>query len=447
MVSFNSALAGTSVDEWAGALDDVPELNLDGVTKVVVVAAHPDDETLGAGGLIAECATRGVDVSVIVVTDGSGSHPDSPSHTPGELALMRAHEVTAAVALLAPAATLHLLWFADGKVNEHRDEIAAELAKLTEGADLVVAPWRGDGHRDHRVVGELCANLGARLLEYPIWMWHWGTPDHTDVPLDRFVKLSANKSDAIATHASQVEPLSDEPGDEAMLTREFLEHFATGTEYFIEPEKSTAPAEDTESADNTAHPTSLGVTYFDDLYERHSDPWEFESRWYERRKRAITVASLPRERYARALEIGCSIGVLSEDLSARVDELLAVDLSTAAIDRARNRELPNVNFAVMDVAAAFPDGEFDLIVLSEVGYYLSSDDLARLLDNARSHLSPGGTLLACHWRHPVADYPLSGDEVHAAIDLPRLVRHEEDDFVLEVFCLEPASVAAREGLL
>ena len=429
MVSFDSALAGTAVDEWAGSLDDVPTLNLDDVTSVVVVAAHPDDETLGAGGLIAECSARGIDVSVVVVTDGSASHPDSPTHTPGELALLRAHEVTAAVALLAPDARLHLLWFADGEVDNNRDEIAAELAKLTEGVDLVVAPWRGDGHRDHRIVGELCANLGARLLEYPIWMWHWGSPTHPDVPLNRFVQLPASKAEALAAHASQVEALSDQPGDEAMLTRDFLEHFATGTEYFIAPARS------------------LGSDYFDALYDRHNDPWKFESRWYERRKRAITVASLPHERYATALEIGCSIGVLSTDIATRVDSLLAVDLSSAAIDRARERELPNVTFEVMDVAAAFPDGEFDLIVLSEVGYYLSSDDLARLLDNVRSHLSPGGTLLACHWRHPVADYPLSGDEVHAAIDLPRLVRHEEDDFVLEVFCLDPASVAAREGLL
>ena len=260
-------------------------------------------------------------------------------------------------------------------------------------------------------------------------MWHWGSPTHPDVPINRFVRLPANKADALATHASQVEALSDQPGDEAMLSRDFLEHFATGTEYFI------APA------------ASLGTDYFDALYDRHNDPWKFESRWYERRKRAITVASLPHERYATALEIGCSIGVLSTDIATRVDSLLAVDLSSAAIDRARERELPNVTFEVMDVAARFPDGEFDLIVLSEVGYYLSSDDLARLLENARSHLSPGGTLLACHWRHPVADYPLSGDEVHGAIDLPRLVRHEEDDVVLEVFCLDPASVAAREGLL
>ena len=447
MVSFDSTLAGTSVDEWAGTLDDVPMVSLDGLQSVVVVAAHPDDETLGAGGLIAACAARDIDVRVIIVTDGSASHPDSPTHTPSELALLRAHEVTTAVALLAPDAHLDLLWFADGEVDTHRDEIAAQLAKLTTGADLVVAPWRGDAHRDHRIVGELCAELGIRLLEYPIWMWHWGTPTHPDVPLGRFVQLPADKSAAIAAHASQVEPLSDNLGDEAMLSGEFLEHFATGTEYFIAPEASAEHSSSENASSESTPATSLGTDYFDDLYDRHDDPWKFESRWYERRKRAITVASLPRERYATALEIGCSIGVLSAELAARVDDLLAVDLSSAAIDRARSRDLPNVRFELMDVAASFPDGEFDLIVLSEVGYYLSTDDLALLLESARSHLSPGGTLLACHWRHPVADYPLSGDEVHAAIDLPRLARHEEDDFILEVFCLDPASVAANEGLL
>ena len=435
MVSFDSSVAGTPVAAWDGELDETPELDLDGVQFVVVVAAHPDDETLGAGGFIATCAERGIDVRVVIVTDGSASHPNSPTHTPGELALLRAHEVTTAVARLAPAADVRLLWHPDGEVEQNRAEIAEQLAELTEGADLVLAPWRGDGHRDHRIVGELCASLGVQLLEYPIWMWHWAAPGHPDVPVSRVIHVPLSvdardsKASAIAAHASQVSPLSDAQGDEAVLLPDFLEHFSTHTEYLIGPA------------------TSLGVDYFDSLYDRHDDPWQFESRWYERRKRAITVASLPRERYDRALEIGCSIGVLSADLATRTDSLLAVDLSSAAIDSARQRGLDNVTFETMDVAAQFPDGEFDLIVLSEIGYYLAADDLAQLLDAARSHLSPGGTLLACHWRHPVADYPQSGDEVHAAIDLPRLARHEEDDFLLEVFSLDPASVAAREGLL
>jgi len=423
MVSFDSTQAPTALSVWQDSIQAAPEFDLGAYEYIVVVAPHPDDETLGAGGLIAACGERGIRVRVIVVTDGSGSHPGSET-TPGELALLRAAEVTQAVALLNPDAELELLWHRDGSTEESRDAIRADLERVAAGADLVVAPWRGDGHRDHRVVGELCASLSIPIVEYPIWMWHWGSPD--SVPTDRFTVLPVgDKGPAITAHATQVLELAGQ----VVLRPDFVEHFTTGTEVFIVPQ------------------ASLGSDYFDALYSRHDDPWSFESRWYERRKRAITVASLPAEHYGRALEIGCSIGVLSADLAERCDDLLAVDLSSAAIEAARGRGIANARFEVMDVATAFPDGPFDLIVLSEVGYYLTHDDLTALLAQVTEHLSEGGVLVACHWRHPVADYPIGGDDVHDAITLPRIVRHEEDDFRLEIFSRDTRSVAQREGLV
>jgi len=419
---FDSTQPPTALSVWQDSIDAAPEFDLGAYESIVVVAPHPDDETLGAGGLIAACGERGIHVRVVVVTDGSGSHPGSET-TPGELALLRAAEVTQAVTLLNPDAELDLLWHRDGTTEENRDAIRSDLERAAAGADLIVSPWRGDGHRDHRVVGELCATLGIPMVEYPIWAWHWGSPD--SVPTARFTVLPVgDKRAAITAHATQVLGLA---GD-VVLRPDFVEHFTTGTEVFLVPQ------------------TSLGADYFDALYERHDDPWAFESRWYERRKRALTVASLPDERYGRALEIGCSIGVLSADLAERCDDLLAVDLSSAAIESARERGIENARFEVMDVAAAFPEGPFDLIVLSEVGYYLTLDDLQALLAQITEHLSEGGTLVACHWRHPVKDYPIGGDDVHAAIDLPRIVHHEEDDFLLEVFSRDTRSVARKEGL-
>ena len=197
--------------------------------------------------------------------------------------------------------------------------------------------------------------------------------------------------------------------------------------------------------------TAVPASYFDALYSRRDDPWGFESRWYEWRKRALTMASLPRERYETALEIGCSLGLLTVQLAARCDSVLAVDIARAAVDAARVRTAGlRVRVEHADVAEGLPAGDFELVVLSEVGYYFASDGLTRLLDEIESRLTANGTLVACHWRHPVDDYPLSGDAVHTAIadlGLTRVVSHLEEDFVLEVWTKDGLSVATRTGML
>jgi protein-L-isoaspartate O-methyltransferase len=199
---------------------------------------------------------------------------------------------------------------------------------------------------------------------------------------------------------------------------------------------------------------TLPPAYFEAMYAESSDPWGFTSRWYERRKYALTLAALPRERYRRGFEPGCSIGVLSALLATRCDSLLATDVAPAAVELATERLAAYDGVAVAELAVPqdWPEGSFDLIVLSEIGYYLSADDLELMLDRAVASLEPGGTLAAVHWRHPVADYPLRGDDVHDVLatspELHRLVRHEEADLILEVFEAEPAiSVAERTGLV
>jgi SAM-dependent methyltransferase len=195
---------------------------------------------------------------------------------------------------------------------------------------------------------------------------------------------------------------------------------------------------------------SLPTAYFDELYAHRSDPWRYLTRWYERRKRSITLASLPRERYTTALEVGCSIGVLTAELAARCDDLLAVDVSQRAVELARERVGTAARIEKIEFAAPLPSGPFDLIVVSEVGYYLDRAGWDDMLRQATGALSPGGDLVLCHWRHPVADYPQSGDEVHAHAEtagLVRLLRHEEEDFMLDVLSADGRSVARREGFL
>ena len=199
---------------------------------------------------------------------------------------------------------------------------------------------------------------------------------------------------------------------------------------------------------------TLPPSYFEAMYAESPDPWGFTTRWYERRKYAMTVAALPRERYRRGFEPGCSIGVLTALLAERCEQLLATDIVPAAVETAKQRLAPceGVDVAELEVPHDWPQGQFDLIVLSEIGYYLSADDLELMLDRVVASLEPGGTLVAVHWRHPVADYPLRGDDVHDLLatspELHRVVRHQETDLVLEVFETEPTmSVAQRSGLL
>lgn len=132
---------------------------------------------------------------------------------------------------------------------------------------------------------------------------------------------------------------------------------------------------------------------FEAMYRADPDPWKFATSDDEREKYAAPLAALPRPRYRRASEIGCSVGVPTRQLAARCHELLAVDVSETALAEARKRcaDQPNVRFARMHVPAAFPPGPFDLILLSEVGHYLSADDLARARAATLAHLEPGGS--------------------------------------------------------
>jgi SAM-dependent methyltransferase len=201
---------------------------------------------------------------------------------------------------------------------------------------------------------------------------------------------------------------------------------------------------------------TLGPGYFDAMYEAAPDPWGFEDRWYEQRKYAISLAQLPDRRYRRAFEPGCSIGVLTAMLAGRCDRLLSWDVAAGAVQAAarRTRDLPNVRVERRQIPHEWPEGRFDLIVFSEILYYLGDRDLEQVLDYGVHALEPGGTLLAVHWRHPVTDYPRSGDDVHRVLaarpGLARLVSHQEEDFLAEVYRRadgRPVSVARAAGLV
>ncbi|MFI6582943.1 methyltransferase [Embleya sp. NPDC050493] len=203
---------------------------------------------------------------------------------------------------------------------------------------------------------------------------------------------------------------------------------------------------------------------FEDLYAHSPDPWQLAERAYDRRKYALTLAALPRERYRSAFEPACSVGVLTAALAPRCDRLLACDLASVAVEqaRARTRGLPGVTVERRTLPQQWPTPAdapdavpFDLVVLSEFLYYFDPAGVADVLHRARATLAPGGTLVAVHWRPPADEHVLPAERVHAAVcalpGLVRIVEHREPDFLLDVLVRADApaaevSPAAREGL-
>jgi SAM-dependent methyltransferase len=159
---------------------------------------------------------------------------------------------------------------------------------------------------------------------------------------------------------------------------------------------------------------SLTTDFFEALYRENPDPWQFATSEYEAQKYATTLAALPRDRYESGFEIGGSIGIMTEQLAQRCDRLLSIDVSRIAQLQAiqRCQHLNHIDFQLMSVPHEFPADAFDLLVLSEVGYYWSWDDLHKAQNLILDRLQPQGHLLLVHWIVDARVLPLTGDEVH-----------------------------------
>ena len=159
---------------------------------------------------------------------------------------------------------------------------------------------------------------------------------------------------------------------------------------------------------------SLNLDYFKDIYDRSEDPWNFETSAYEAAKYAATIAALPNKQEERVLEVGCSIGVLTLLLAQRCTHLLAIDVSQKALDIATRRceHVRNVTFKKASFPKELPADQFNLIMVSEVAYYLSAADWKAAIGALYERLVSGGHIVLVHWLPEVPDYPQTGDEVH-----------------------------------
>ena len=180
----------------------------------------------------------------------------------------------------------------------------------------------------------------------------------------------------------------------------------------------------------------MSLDRFEQMYAASEDPWGSRTEWYERRKYGLTVAALLQPRYARVLELGCGNGELTRLLAPRCDEILAVDGSPTAVRLARAADLPGVTVEEAVLPGAYPEGIFDLVVCSEVAYYLPEADRAELADRTAQALPSGGELLVVTWRGEAEDIAAPADQVHAELRAHEAFRpvagYEDDGFRLDV---------------
>lgn len=239
----------------AGArLRELDDDELRALGACMVVAPHPDDESLGCAGLILKLRRLGAPVSALLVSDGSGSHPGSKAYPPARLAAIRAQEAAAALAILGvDEADTIALGLADRYVPGpgeagFEEAVARTLAELERRRiTAVIAPWRRDPHHDHRASWAIAAAAIARhpaprprLLEYPIWAWE--SADLGDQPGAGEALIwrlgvadeQPRKQAAIAAHRSQLGLVIDDDPTGFVLTPAMLEHFAAEHEYFFE---------------------------------------------------------------------------------------------------------------------------------------------------------------------------------------------------------------------
>lgn len=239
--------AGRQEDEWRrsawlAALPACSSIDVLGAhRRLVVLSPHPDDETLACGGLMRAASAAGLPILLVSVTDGEGCYPGDSAWTPALLRAQRPREVRNALCVLGVETTLYRIGLPDGAVARHAAVLVRDVAALLQPHDLVLAPWAHDGHPDHDAVGLAAQHatrvIGASVLHYPVWAWHWLDPDAGQPPFNAFkLMLAAPDTDAktraIACFASQL-GTAGIPAPQPVLPAHVIERFLRPFEVYL----------------------------------------------------------------------------------------------------------------------------------------------------------------------------------------------------------------------
>lgn len=382
--------------------DSVPRLAIDAIVsrapQVVVVGTHPDDPSLALGATLADMAEKGHAVTVVPATQGG-------------------------------------LYLAE-------DELRERLSDLVDARTLLLTPMDDDGHANHEAVTgaseSIVRETGALLLNYPLQLWDWADPSNIEWSRVRMLAPSLRGLQAKAAANSRYS---------GQLGKAAVDRAHRAIEVVLVPR----PPDLAERLDKAvAAPQSRPdiALPFDVMYQSgESDPWHFDDSDYELRRMGLVLACLGRRRYGRVLEIGCATGQLSVLLKGRADEVVGLDASERAIDIARVRT-ESVRWVLGAAPRDVPEADFDLIVLSEVAYFLDGVDLLDTLRIARRRLRPHGEIVIANWRRASENIPLDGPSVQrqasAMLDLPLRAHYEDADLVVDIWG-EPVSVFDASG--
>jgi LmbE family N-acetylglucosaminyl deacetylase len=226
-------------------LSGVQLIQIGDIRRIVLVAAHPDDEVFGAGGLIQYGLLKGLSMQLLAVTDGEACYPDSAVAPTLDLVAIRHNESRQALQRLGwgepNIAQLHL---PDGEVTSYQEALRLQLLTMLRPGDLCVAPWWLDGHPDHDACGAAALSasqtIGARMLGYLVWTWHWANPQGTDIPWEQCRRLDLNRRErarkrwAAGAFDSQINSIGRDAADAAVLPAPLLRRFWRSYEIYVE---------------------------------------------------------------------------------------------------------------------------------------------------------------------------------------------------------------------
>ena len=240
-----------SVGEYFELADQLPTAPLDdlvGAGGLVVVAPHPDDETLGCGGLLALCAQTNRPCSIVIVSDGSGSHPNSTAWPPSALRNLREEETMRAVETLGLTRDVVTFLRAPDRFvpseGPDAEQLAQSISRIAQdiSASAIAVTWRHDPHCDHAASWKLCAKAVSgmpnrpSLLAYPVWGHTLESVQFEQAPRGHrlFVgEVLEVKRRALACHASQVTPLINDDPSGFVLSNEMISRFTRPYEIFF----------------------------------------------------------------------------------------------------------------------------------------------------------------------------------------------------------------------